>query len=131
MATAPAYAVTPLIGTALITNSTADTSFSTPTHATLVLTGGASGTKITQIDVLPAGTISSGGVVVNIFLYNGTTYYLHESILVAAITPATQVPSVKYSYTYDNLVIPSGWYVYATETVVTQPCQVSVYGASL
>jgi hypothetical protein len=131
MATAPSYAATPLVGNALINNGTADTSFSAPTHATLLVTAGANGSKITQIDVIPSGTISSGGVVVNVFLYNGTTYYLHESVLVPAVTPGTQVAPAKISYYYDNLVIPSGWYIYATETVVTQPCTVNVYGASL
>lgn len=131
MATAPAYAATPLLGAVLVNNGTADTSFSTPTHATLLVTAGSNGTKITQIDVVPAGTISSGGVVVNIFLYNGSTYYLHESVLVAAITPGTQAASLKYSYYYDNLVLPASWYLYATETVATQPCQVSAWGSSL
>lgn len=131
MAAAPQYAATPLVGAALISNGTADTSFSAPSHATELVQAGASGTKITQIDVIPAGTISSGGVVVNIFLYNGTTYYLHESVLVPAVTPGTQTAPAKLSFTYDNLVLPSGWYLYATETIATQPCQVNAYGASL
>jgi hypothetical protein len=131
MATAPQYAATPLLGSVLVNNGTADTSFSAPTHATLLVTAGSNGSKITQIDLIPAGTISSGGVVVNIFIYNGTTYYLHESVLVAAITPGTQAASLKVSYTYDNLVIPTGSFLYATETVISQPVQVNAFGASL
>lgn len=131
MAAAPAYAATPLIGSALISNAAADTSFSVPAHATLLVTAGASGTKVTEIDLIPAGTIASGGVVVNIFIYNGVTYYLHESVLIAAITPAIQVASLKYTYTYDNLVLPNDSFLYATETVVTQPVQVNAFGASL
>jgi hypothetical protein len=131
MATAPSYAATPLIGSALVNNGTADTSYSAPTHGSTLLTAGSNGTKVAQIDLIPAGTISSGGVVVNIFIYNGTSYYLHESVLIAAITPATQVASLKYSYYYDNLVIPSGSTLYVTETIATQPVQVNAFGASL
>jgi hypothetical protein len=131
MAAAPAYAATPLLGSALVSNATADTSFSVPAHATLLVTAGANGSKVTEIDLIPAGTIASGGVVVNIFIYNGTAYYLHESVLIAAITPGTQTASQKYAYTYDNLVLPNGYFLYATETVITQPVQVNAFGASL
>jgi hypothetical protein len=132
MAAAPAYASTPLLGTALINNGTADTSFSAPTHTTSLFTAGTSGTKLAQIDLVPAGTISSGGVVVNIFLYNGSSYFLHESVLVPAVTPGTQAASAKITYTYDNVTLPSSsWSLVATETVATQPVQVNAYGASL
>jgi hypothetical protein len=132
MATAPAYASTPLLGNALINNGTADTSFSAPTHTTTLFTAGSNGTKLVQVDLIPAGTISSGGVVVNLFFYNGSSYFLHESVLITAITPATQVASLKYSYYYDSVVLPSNsWSLVATETVVSQPVQVNAYGASL
>jgi hypothetical protein len=131
MAATPAYAATPLLGSALVSNTTADTSFSAPAHATLLVTASANGSKITEIDLIPAGTIASGGVVVNIFIYNGAAYYLHESVLIAAITPGVQTASQKYTYTYDNLVLPNGYFLYATETVITQPVQVNCFGASL
>jgi hypothetical protein len=131
MATAPQYAATPLIGNELVNNGTADTNFETPSHASLLVTAGANGTKVTEIDLIPAGTISSGGVVVNIYIYNGTTYWLHESVLVPAVTPGTQAAPAKISYYYDNLVLPSGYFLYVTETVASQPVQVNAFGASL
>jgi hypothetical protein len=131
MAAAPAYAATPLLGSVLVSNSAADTAFATPAHAVLLVAAGANGTKIAEIDLIPGGTIATGGVVVNIYLYNGTTYALHESVLIAAITPATQVAALKYTYTYDNLVLPSGSSLYVTETVISQPVQVNAFGASL
>lgn len=130
MAAAPTYTAVPLIGAVLVNNATADTSFSAPTHAVVLVTAGANGSKVNQIDLIPAGTISAGGVVVNIFLYNGTTFYLHESVLVPAVTPGTQLAPAKISFRYDDLVIPSGWFLYATETVITQPVQVNAYGGS-
>jgi hypothetical protein len=133
VAAAPAYASNPLLGAVLIDNGTADTSFSAPSHATLLVTAASTGTKITEIDFTPGGTISSGGVVVNIFLYNGTTYYLapNGSVLVAAVTPATQVAPPTVQNYYDNLVLPSGWSLYATETIASQPVFVIAFGASL
>jgi hypothetical protein len=134
MATAPAYAATPLLGAALISNGTADSfPFTTaPAHATTLFTAGSNGTKLVQVDLIPAGTISSGGVVVVLFLYNGTSYFLHEAVLVPAVTPASQVAPAKISYYYDSCVLPSNsWSLVATETVATQPVQVNAYGASL
>ena len=133
MAAAPAYAATPLAGAVLVRNTTADTAFGIPAHAELLLTAGASGTKVTEIDLTPGGTIATGGVVVNIYLYNGTTYYLapNGSVLVPAVTPAAQVPAPTIQNSYDNLVLPSGWSLYVTETVATQPVFVTVFGASL
>lgn len=131
MAAAPAFASTPLLGGALINNGSADTNYASPSHAVLLLTAGAGGTKVSQIDLIPAGTINSGGVVVNIYAYNGTSYYLFESVLVPAVTPGVQAASAKQSFYYENLVLPNGWFLYATETVISQEVQVNVFGASL
>lgn len=133
MAVAPAYAATPLAGAVLVSNTTADTTFSVPANAVLLVTAGANGTKITEIDYTPGGTIATGGVIVNVYLYNGTTYYLapNGSVLVPAVTPATQQAVSTIQNTYDNLVLPTGWSLYVTETVATQPVFVTVFGASL
>src|ERR1700691_3209320 len=133
MAAAPAYAATPLLGTALINNGTADTGFGStaPSHTTTLFSAGSNGTKLVQVDLIPAGTISSGGVVVHLFLYNGTAYFLHESVLIAAITPATQGASLKHRYYYDSCALPVTWSLVATQTVATQPVQVNAYGPSL
>jgi len=130
MAAAPSYAVTPVAWTGLVP-ATADTNWVTPVHVTTLGSAGSNGTKITQIDVIDAGTESAG--LVNLFLYDGTNYHLHESITIAAATPSTTVAAVKTSLYYDNLVLPTGWSLVCTTTVVADESliEVNAFGASL
>ena len=132
MAAAPAYAPTPVLWCGLIPG-TADTSWTAPTHVTALGTAGTAGTKIVQIDVIPAGGTVVAGLV-NIFAYDGTTYHLHESVTIAAGTISATVAPVKQSYTYDNLVLPSSsWALVVTGTAASNVglVEVNVFGASL
>ena len=88
MAAAPVYADTPNPGCGLVPG-TADTSFTAPANKTTILTAGANGTKVTQIDVIPVGTVVAG--LVNVFAYDGTTYHLVESVTIAAATVSTNM----------------------------------------
>ena len=130
MAAAPSYAVTPVAWTGLVP-STNDTSWTAPTHVTTLGAAGANGTKITQVDVIDAGTESAG--LVNLFLFDGTAYHLHESVTIAAATPSTTVAPLKQSLYYDNLVLPTGWSLVCTTTVVADESLITVnaFGASL
>jgi hypothetical protein len=131
MATSPSYAATPVAWSGLV-GATADTSYTAPTHGVTLGTAGTSGTKITEINIIPVGTVIAG--IVNIFLYNGTTYYLWESVTIAAATINTTSAPTKQTYTYDNLVLPSNsWTMVVTNTVVSNESLVLVnaVGASL
>jgi hypothetical protein len=130
MASSPAYADTPHVGAALVNNSTADTSYSSaPSHGSMLLTAGVYGTKVTEIDLIPAATIAA--VVVTIWLYDGTNYHFFTAVTFAAVTLSTTAgPSVTPLY-FDNLSIPAGWSLYVTETVASQPVQVNAFGADL
>lgn len=130
MATAPAYAATPVTWSGLIP-SAADTSWTAPTHVTSLGSAGANGTKINQIDVLPSGTVVAG--LVNVFLYDGAAYHLHESVTIAAATLSTTAGPVKQSFSYDNLVLPNGWSLVVAGTVAGNVSLVTVnaFGASL
>ena len=131
MATAPAYAATPVAWCGLVPG-TADSSFTAPSNQTTLGTAGASGTKITQIDVIPVGTVVAG--LVNVFAYDGTTYHLVESVTIASGTVSTTAAPVKQSFTYDNLVLPSNsWSLRVTNTVAgnVSLVEVNAYGASL
>jgi hypothetical protein len=131
MATAPAYAATPRLLAALVP-STADTSFTAPTHVTSLGSGGSAGTKITEIDVEPVGTVVAG--LVNVFAYDGTTYHLIESVTIAAATVNTTTAPVKQAFTYDNLVLPSSsWSLAVSNTVSGNVSLVTVtaFGADL
>jgi hypothetical protein len=130
MAAAPAYAATPVAWCGLVP-ATADTSWTAPTNVTTLGSAGSNGTKITQVDVIPAGTVVAG--LVNVFLYDGSTYHLHESVVIAAYTSSTTAAPPKQSFTYDNLVLPSGWSLRVTTTVSgnVSLVKVNASGASL
>jgi hypothetical protein len=92
---------------------------------------GASGTKINEIDVTPAGTVVAG--IVNVFAYDGTAYHLLTSVTITAATLSTTAAPVTQTFTFDNLVLPSGWSLACTNTVSGNVSLVTVnaFGASL
>jgi hypothetical protein len=122
MATSPVYFVTPRLLAGLVP-STQDTSFTAPTHVTSLGSGGANGTKISEIDVTPVATVVAG--LVNVFAYDSTTYHL------AATVSATVAP-VTVPLTFDNLVLPSSSWSLAvsnTEASNVSLIEVVAYGA--
>lgn len=130
MASAPAYASTPVIWAGLVP-ATADTSFTAPTNVTTLGSAGTNGTKISEIDVEPVATVVAA--LVNIFAFDGAAYHLVESVTIAAATVSTTAAPVKQQFFYDNLVLPSGWSLRCTVTVAGDVSLVTVtaYGASL
>jgi hypothetical protein len=131
MATAPSYAATPRAMCGLVP-STADTSFTAPTHVTSLGSGGTSGTKITEIDITPAATVVAG--LVNLFLYDGTAYHLLASVTITAATVSTTAAPVTQTLTFDNLVLPaSTWSLACSNTVSGNVSLVTVnaFGADL
>ena len=96
--------------------STADTSWTAPTHVTTLGTAGANGTKVNEIDVTPVGTTVASQV--NVFAYDGSTYHLVLSVAIAAATLSTTEGPVTQSFTFDNLVLPtSSWTLACSNTV--------------
>ena len=110
MATAPQFASIVKASAAII--STADTSRTAPTNIGTVFTAGSSGSRIDEVNIIATGTTTAG--VVRLWLYNGTTYYLFQEILVTPITPSTSIAVFSSTSTYNNLMLPSGWSLRAT-----------------
>lgn len=107
MASAPAFAATPIVGAALA-SATADTSYTAPTNvATLTFAPAvsANGAKIDAIRVLATATTVLG--LVNIFLYDNATYHFVDSFVIPVITVSTTVPPVVAERTYDKLWLPA------------------------
>jgi hypothetical protein len=105
MAVAPNFAATPKVGAATI--STADTSRTAPTNAATVFTAGSSGSRIDEVNVVATGTTAAN--VVRLFVHDGTSFFLLQEVLIAALTPSASSPVVTYTFTYNNLMLPSGW----------------------
>lgn len=127
MATSPSFAVTPRIGSVSI--ATADTSHTAPTNVGTLITGAATGTRVTEVVVKGAAT--SAAAIVRIFLYDGTTYWLFDEVSVTAATVSNTVQSFRASAFYNNLVLPSASWSLRVTTSVAQTVHVTALGADL
>lgn len=132
MATSAQYAATPVVGSATLT--TADTSLTAPTTVGTVLTAGASGTRIDYIEVQGVATTSAG--LVNLFIYDGANYILWNQVPVVAVTASTTAPA--FSATLSSnvnanimpLVLPTGYSLRATTSVLQTGVRVTAYGGN-
>ena len=118
MATSPAYAATVDSGAVLL--GAVETSTQTPTTTSTVVSAGANGTKIEEIVVeasqtsLVASTVAG---LVYIFLYDGSTYHLFDTIAVTAVTASATVAPFRLSKVYNNLVLKNGWSLRASQSI--------------
>ena len=132
MSTTAQYASTPVFGAALLT--TADTSLTAPTTVGTVLTAGASGTRIDFIEVMGVATTVSG--IVNLFIYDGTTYNLWQQIPIVAVTSSTTATSFTSTISTNNtpnnlpMIIPTGYSLRATTTIAQTGLKVMAYGGN-
>ena len=130
MSTTAQYASTPRVGSALLT--TADTSLTAPSTVGTVLSAGASGTRIDYIEVMGVATTIAG--LINLFIYDGSTYFLWQQIPVQAVTSSTTAPAfvaVISSNSNANvmpLTLPTGYSLRATTTTAQTGVRVTAYG---
>jgi len=127
MATSPSFAATPRLASVSI--ATADSSYTAPSNVGTLITGAASGTKISEIVVKCAAT--SAAAIVRIFLYDGSTYWLFDETTVAAATGSTTVQQTRVSTSYNNLILPSASWSIRVTTSVAQTTHVTALGADL
>lgn len=99
------------------------TATATAVAATL---GGGSGTMVQELVTVGTGVTLAG--VINTFLYDGTTYHLHDSVLVTAVTPSTTTVPFRLIRAYQNLWIPPGWSYLATSWLASQLVNVVATG---
>lgn len=115
MAAAPVFAATPKAW-AVISPATLDTSLTAPTNTATLVTAGSSGSKVEQIRINYVATISAA-CVLNIFLHDGSTYHLFDTLTVPVTTTvSTASAGVTTDKYYTNLVIQSGWSIRCTVT---------------
>lgn len=118
MAADPQFASTPNNGAALLGN--AETNLQVPTTTSVIITAGASGTKIEEVVVEASATslvASTVAGLVYLFLYDGSTYHLFDVITVAAITASSTVSPFRQRNVYPNLIIKSGWSLRASQSI--------------
>lgn len=130
MSTAAQYASTPKVGSANLT--TADTSLTAPTTVGTIFTAGSSGSRIDYIDIQGVATTVAG--LINLFIYDGTTYFLWQQVPVIAITSSTTAPAFNATLSSNNnanvmpLCIPTGYSLRATTSVAQTGIRVTAYG---
>jgi hypothetical protein len=130
MSTSAQYASVPKIGSALLT--TADTSLTAPTIVGTVFTAGASGSRIDYIDV--QGVASTVASLINLFIFDGTNYFLYTQIPVQVITSSTTAPAfqaVISSNTNANILpinLPTGYSLRATTSITQTGVRVTALG---
>lgn len=132
MSTTAQYASTPIVGTALLT--TADTSLTAPTTVGTVLSAGSSGSRIDYIEIIGVATTVAG--LVNLFIYDGTTYHLWQQVIVQAVTTSTTTPAYVAVISSNSdanvmpLTLPTGHSLRATTTVTQTGIKVIAYGGN-
>lgn len=133
MATDPGFAATVNNGSGL--PATAETSLTVPTNSVLLITAGAFGTKVEEI-VIEAVTTSltptTVAGLVYLFLYDGVTYHLYDTLTITAVTAAAAGPApFRLNKTYTNLFIKSGWSLRASQSIAGNASllKVSAFGA--
>jgi hypothetical protein len=135
MATAPAFASTPNIGVGR--PATAETDSQTPAQSVVVLTAGASGTKIEEIVVAAAKTasltVTTVAGLVLLFLYDGSVYHPFDVIAVTAVSGTATAAPFRASNRYANLWLKSGWSLRASQTIAgnASMLEVTAFGADL
>lgn len=118
MAVDPAFAATVQLGAALL--GAAETNVQVPTTTSTILTAATLGTKIEEIVVNATATSLVATTVaglVYIFVYDGTTYHLYDTVTVTAITASSTVAGFRNVKTYTNLVMKTGWSLRASQSI--------------
>ena len=99
-----------------IVPATADTSLTAPTNVTTILTAATAGTKIEQIRITQVATTSAAGLV-NLFLYDGSTYHLFDQYAFSTLALSSSVRLTPVDLYYANLILSSGWSLRASVSV--------------
>ena len=114
MGTTPVFAATPHVG-AVLTQATFDTSLTAPTNVATIFTAGASGSRVDTIRITQVATSGNAGIL-NIFLYDGSTYHLIDLYAYGAVTLSTTSQPNPVDIYYQNLVFATGWSLRCTIT---------------
>lgn len=106
MATAAQYAATPRAALAVVSAANTNRDGTTGTYVT-VFTAGANGSRIDDIRINAANTVTAG--VVRLFIHDGTNGRLFQEVMVTATTPSTTVQTFGTSLLNLGIVLPTGY----------------------
>ena len=118
MATDPQFAAVVRLGAALL--GSAETNLQVPAQASTIVTAGASGTKIEEIVVHASQTTLVASTVaglVYLFLHDGSTFHIFDTVPVSLITASATVAPFRASQRYVNLWLPASWSLRASNSI--------------
>jgi hypothetical protein len=127
MATQPAFATVPRIGSAQV--SAANTNRDGTGTIVTVITGVAAGTRIAEVVVEATVTTTAG--MVRLYLFDGTNTRLFDEVAIAAATPSASVKTTRVSTVYTNLILPSASWQLRASTHNAEAINVIALGADL
>lgn len=132
MGTTLNFASTPKLWVAQISATADGTPTSrTPTGGTTTLvTGGSSGSKVEEI-VVQGIDSALDAAVVNLWVYNGSTYYLRDQFQMAGNDSTTTTSGEQKRRQYQNLLVPNTFSLVVTCTVASQVIDVTAFGGDL
>jgi hypothetical protein len=119
MSASPSFASTPNIGAALL--GAAESNLQVPVSTSIIITAGASGTKIEEVVVEASATSLVATTVaglVYLFLHDGSTYHLFDVITVTAVTASSTAAPFRTLNRYVNLWLKTGWSLRASQSIV-------------
>ena len=124
MAASPAFISTPRIGR--LSLSTANTVTDGTGTINDLIAGVAAGTRVLSVNV--QGTVTTAASLVNLFLWNGTTWDLFDQITISLVNGSSTAKSYRLVTAYTDLVLPSAtWKLGATITVAPSSGTVRVF----
>jgi len=129
MATQPAFATVPRIGSAQV--SAANTNRDGTGTLVTVITGVAAGTRIAEVVVEATVTTTAGMVRLYLSSDSGTTNRLFDEVAIAAATPSASVKTTRVSTVYTNLILPSASWQLRASTHNAEAMNVIALGADL
>jgi hypothetical protein len=127
MATNPSFISTARLGVASV--SSANTAIDGTGTITDLITGVAAGTRVLEIAAQCSAT--SAAALVNLFIYDGTTWTLFDQITISAATSSNTVKANRNNATYVNLVLPSASWKIGCTTTIAQATRVYAFGGDL
>lgn len=117
MATSGAFAATPRVGAAIIT--ALETSLTVPTQSVAIISAGTNGSLLAEIvihGVTTSLTPTTVAGLVYLFLFDGSTYNLFDTLAVSAVTASATVAPFRTNKLYTES-IQSGWSIRASQSI--------------
>lgn len=117
MATDPAFAATPRAGANIPT--AVETSLTVPLQAVSILSAGANGSLLTEVVIHAVTTSLTPTTVaglIYLFLFDGTTNHLFDTLAVTAVTASATVAPFRTNKLYTESV-QTGWSLKASNSI--------------